>query len=435
VKRVLILLLVVVLTGLAWTLPVPQAPTLPSITSTTSAVASTPSHSTCPWAYSDATVDTYLVAQSGDPADIRFTFPVAGEVSETREDHQGTSAATALSLASVLNQGIDPAVVEFSSSPSAAGIVEAGEGVLAVDTCPSSSSKIWHLPGGSTLDGQSLLLVLFNPFSEDARASIAVKSELGPEALTDLEAVTVTGRTWKVIDLAAALHLRESLSVAIDMKQGALTPVMVFGEGTDVGVWTNEGQAEQWDFPIVNTGGLNATLSVSNDAVEPVDYQVDVYTQSGAEAAALTGTVAGSSHVALPIGGLAEAPFGIRVTTGGPTAATVISADGSRVAATSGIAEPQTHWMLPGFGIVGTSRFWVMNSGTDTATVTYRSVDANGASGDVDKVAVPPATVVAVAGLPLVATGLEVESNVPVSVAWSDETSTAIGFTSGVPVP
>jgi hypothetical protein len=434
-KRVLTLLLVIVLAGLAWTLPAPQAPTARSTTSTTSAVASTPSHSTCPWAYSDASVDTYLVAQSGDPADIRFTFPVTGEVRETREDHQGASAATALSLASVLNQGLDPAVVEFSSSPSAAGVVEAGEGVLAIDTCPSSSSKIWHLPGGSTLDGQSLQLVLFNPFSEDARASISTKSELGPEALTDLEAVTVTGRSWKVIDLAALLRLRQSLSVAIDMKQGALTPVMVFSEGTDIGVWTNEGQAEQWDFPIVNTGGLNATLFVSNDAANPEDYQVDVYTSSGVESAVLTGTVDGASHVALPLSGLAEAPFGIRVTTSGPVAATVISEDGTRVAATSGIAEPQTHWMLPGFGIVGTSRFWVMNSGIDTATVTYRPVDASGASGDVDKVAVPPATVLAVTGLPLAATGLEVESNVPVSVAWSDETSTAVGFASGVPVP
>jgi len=174
---------------------------------------------------------------------------------------------------------------------------------------------------------------------------------------------------------------------------------------------------------------------VSNDAANPEDYQVDVYTSSGVESAVLTGTVDGASHVALPLSGLAEAPFGIRVTTSGPVAATVISEDGTRVAATSGIAEPQTHWMLPGFGIVGTSRFWVMNSGIDTATVTYRPVDASGASGDVDKVAVPPATVLAVTGLPLAATGLEVESNVPVSVAWSDETSTAVGFASGVPVP
>jgi len=435
VKRILTLLLVIVLAGLAWRLPAPRAQTPPSTSSTTSAVASTPSHSTCPWAYSDAMIDTYLVAQSGDPADIRFTFPVAGEVSETREEQQGASAATALSLASVLNQGIDPAVVEFSSSPSAAGIVETGEGVLAIDTCPSSSSKIWHLPGGSTLQGQSLLLVLVNPFSEDARASVSAKSEVGPEPLTDLEAVTVTGRSWKVIDLATLLPLRESLSVTIDMKQGALTPVMVFGEGTDVGVWTNEGQAEQWDFPIVDTGGLNATLFVSNDASDPVDYQVDVYTPSGVESAVLTGTVDGASHVALPVGGFAEAPFGIRVTTSGPVAATVVSEDGTRVAATSGIAEPQTRWMLPGFGLVGTSRFWIMNSGTETATVIYRVVDASGATGDVDKVAVPPATMQAVRGLPLAATGLEVESNVPVSVAWSDETGTAIGFASGIPVP
>ena len=434
-KRLLTLVLVLVLGGLAWALPAPRVETTSSTTSTTTAVASTPSHSTCPWVYSDSVVDTYIVAQSGDPADVRFTFPVNGETGETREETQGASAATALSLASVLNQGLDPAVVEFSSSPSAAGIVETGEGVLAIDTCPSSSSKIWHLPGGSTLDGQSLRLVLFNPFSEDARASISAKSEVGQEPLTDLEAVTVTGRSWKVIDLAALLPLRESLSVAVDMKQGALTPVMVFGEGTDVGVWTNEGQAEQWDFPIVNLGGMSATLFVSNDTAVAVDYQVDIYTSTGVQSAAVTGTLDGSTPLALQVGDLAEAPFGIRLTTSGPVAATVISEDGTRVAATAGVAEPRTHWMLPGFGIIGTRRLWIMNSGTDTATVTYRLVDASGASGDVDKVAVPPATVLAVAGLPVTATGLEVESNVPVSIMWSSEVGTAVGFAPGVPIP
>lgn len=434
-KRVLTLMLAAALGALAWALPTPQVDVPASTTSTTAAVAATPSYSTCPWVYSDSTVDTYLVAQSGDPADVRFTFPVNGEIGETREESQGSSAATALPLSTVLNQGLDPAVVEFSSSPSAAGIVETGEGVLAIDTCPSSSSKIWHVPGGSTLEGQSLQLVLFNPFSEDARASISAKSELGPEALTDLEAVTVTGRSWKVIDLASRLALRESLSLTIDMKQGVLTPVMVFSEGSDIAVWTNEGQSEQWDFPVVNPGGMDATLYVANDSGDAVDYQVDVYTSTGVQSAAVTGTLNGGTHAALSVGDLAEAPFGVRLTTSGPVAATVIADDGTRVAATAGTAEPETHWMLPGFGITGTRRFWVMNSGTETATVTYRLVDSSGAFGDVDKVAVPPATVVSVTGLPLAAAGLEVESNTPVSVSWSSETDAAIGIARGVPTP
>jgi hypothetical protein len=380
-------------------------------------------------------VDTYLVAQSGDPADVRFTFPVNGEIGESREESQGSSAATALPLSSVLNQGLDPAVIEFSSSPSAAGIVETGEGVLAIDSCPSSSSKIWHLPGGSTLEGQSLQLVLFNPFSEDARASIAAKSELGPESLIDLEAVTVTGRNWKVIDFSNLLALRESLSLTVDMKQGVLTPAMVFSEGSDIAVWTNEGQSEQWDFPVANPGGMDATLYVANDAADAVDYQLDIYTADGIQSAALTGTLEGGTHAALKIGDLADAPFGARLTTSGPVAATVIADDGIRVAATAGIAEPETHWMLPGFGVAGTSRFWVMNSSTETATVTYRLVDSSGAFGDVDKVAIPPASAVAVTGLPLAAAGLEVESNIPVSVSWSTQTNTALGMASGVPTP
>jgi hypothetical protein len=436
VKRVLIVLLVAATGVLAWSLPTPPQETSSSITtSTTGAAVSTSSHSTCPWAYSDDSVDTFLVAQSAEPAQLRFTFPVSGEVEATINEEQLGSSATALSLASVLNRGLDPAVVEFSSSPSAAGIVETGAGILALDVCPSASSKIWHLPGGSTLDGQSLQLVLFNPFSEDARAAVSVRSEVGIEPVAELDSVTVTGRSWKVIDFARLLPLRQSMSITIDMKQGVVTPEMVYSEGTDVAVWTNQGQADQWDFPIVDTGGLEPSLALSNDAAGPVDYEIDTYTSAGAVVASLTGTVDAASHVDLPLGDLAEAPFGVRVRTGGPVAATVIADDGSRVAATTGVAAQATHWMLPGFGLVGTNTLWVMNSGTETATVTYRLVDSGGALGDADKVAVPPGTIRSVRGLPIGASGLEVESNVPVSISWSAETAGAVGFEDGVPLP
>jgi hypothetical protein len=434
-KRVLTVLLVAALGVLAWVMPAPEATVQPSVTSTTNAVASLPSHSTCPWVYSDGLVDSYLVAQSGDPADLRFTFPIAGEVQQTVEESQPASAATALTVSSAISQGIDPAVVEFSSSPSAAGVVETGDGVLSVDVCPSTSSKVWHLTGGSTLDGQSLELVLFNPFPEDASVSISVRSEVGVEPMSDLETVTVGGRSSRVFDLGAELSLRESLSVAVDMKEGSVTPVMVFGEGSDVATWTNGGQAEQWDFPVVDPGGFIPTLFLSNDTSDPVDYQVDAYTTSGTQSALLTGSIDGNAHVALSLGDLVESPFGVRVTASSPVAATVISGDGTRVAATTGAAEPTTHWMLPGYGLGGPNRVWVMNSGTETATVTYQLVDAGGALGGVDKIAVPPATIRSLVGLPLAATGMEIDSNVPVSVAWTVERPDGLGMAPGVPIP
>src|SRR5680860_314955 len=236
-KRVLSLLLAAALGVLAWALPAPEVEKSPVTTAPSVSVATEASHSTCPWAFSDDAVDTFFVAQSDDDADLRFTFPVGGEIRKTVEESQIGHAADALSLASVLNQGVSPAVIEFSSSPSAAGVVETGEGVLAADVCPSASSKIWHLPGGSTLEGQTLRLVLFNPFSDDARASVAVTSEAGFEPIPELESVTVTGRSWKVIDLGELLPLRESISVAVEMKQGVVTPAMVLTEGNDEAIW------------------------------------------------------------------------------------------------------------------------------------------------------------------------------------------------------
>jgi hypothetical protein len=432
-KRALSLLLVAAIGALAWVLPAPTPPEQVSATTTTAAIASVAA--TCPWAFSDGGINTFLVAQTGQGADLRFTFPVGGEVRKTVEDVQSGSAATALSLSDVLNQGLAPAVVEFSTGPSAAGVVGTGEGVAVVDTCPSALSKIWHLPGGSTMDGQTLQLVLFNPFSEDARAGVSARSEVGIEPVPELESVTVTGRSWKVIDLARLLPLRQSMSVAVDLKQGAVIPAMVFSEGTDQAVWTVEGQSDQWDFPVADAGGLNPSLVISNDGVIPVDYEIDSFTSGGANVAVATGTVDGSSHLRLDVGDLADGVFGLRVRTGGPVAATLIADDGQRVGATAGIAEPATHWMLPGFGLAGTSTFWVMNTGTETATVTYRLMDSGGALGDPDKVAVPPGTIRSVVPVPVGASGLDVESNSPVSVAWTTSSDGAIGYASGVPVP
>ncbi len=432
-KRMLSLLLVAALGVLAWALPAPEAEESPTIVPR-AVVAVASNHSTCPWAFSDGAIDTFFVAQTDEDADLRFTFPVGGKVRKTVEEPQIGPAATALSLAAVLNQGVSPAVVEFSSGSSAAGIVETGEGVLAADVCPSALSKIWHLPGGSTLEGQTLRLVLFNPYSDDARASVAVTSEAGFEPIPELESVTVAGRSWKVIDLGKLLPLRESISVAVDMKQGVVTPAMVLSEGDDQAVWTNEGQADQWDFPVADAGGLTPRLSISNDGATPVDYEIDGYSTTGAEIALLTGTIDGRSQVQLDVSGLAEGVFGLRLRTSGPVAATLIADDGVRVAATAGVTVSATRWMLPGFGLAGVSTLWVMNAGAETTTVTYRFLDAGGALGEVEKVAVLPGRVLAVPTVPIGASALVVESSYPISVAWTMERDGAIAYASAVPM-
>ncbi|NIA24119.1 MAG: hypothetical protein GWP04_00970 [Gammaproteobacteria bacterium] len=433
-KRMLSLLLVAALGVLAWALPAPEPEESPTTTVPPAVVATTSSHSTCPWAFSDGAVDTFFVAQTDEDADLRFTFPVGGEIRRTVEESQIGPAAAALSLAGVLNQGVSPAVVEFSSSPSAAGIVETGEGVIAADVCPSASSKIWHLPGGSTLEGQTLRLVLFNPFSDDARASVAVTSEAGFEPVPALESVSVPGRSWKVIDLSELLPLRERLSVSVDMKQGVVTPAMVLSEGDDEAVWTNEGQADQWDFPVADAGGLMPRLSISNDGTTPVDYEIDGYSTTGTEIALLSGTLEGRSQVQLDVSGIAEGVFGLRLRASGPVAATLIADDGVRVAATAGVTVSATRWMLPGFGMAGISTLWVMNAGVETTTVTYRLLDAGGALGDVEKVAVLPGRILAVPTVPIGASGLVVEASHPISVAWTMERDGAIAYASGVPM-
>lgn len=434
-RRLLVVVLVLALGALAWFLPAAETTTISTPSTTEVHAPAQTGHADCPWARSDDLVDTLLVVQSSGPTDVRFTFPASGAVRETAESTEPAEAAGALPLAGIAQTGLLPAVVEFTNTPTAVGFVEHGAGSLAIGVCPQVSSKVWHLPGGSTLEGQSLKLQLFNPFSDDARATVAVTSEAGLEPVPEFEGVTIPGRSWKLLDLTTVLPLREVISVSVTMEQGVVIPAMVFSEGGDTAVWTSVEQSDVWEFPVAQTVGLASKLVISNDNPLPAEYEIDVVTETDAVASVMTGTVDSRSQAVIDVSSLADAPFGLRVRAGSPVAVTVIADDGERVAATGGIATAAERWFIPGFGAVGESTAWFMNSGSDIVTVSYRTVDAGGAVGDVEKIAVEPGRLASVTVATGGIAGLSIEANHPIAVAWSGEADGAVGYAPGVPIP
>lgn len=432
-KRVLALVLAASLGALAWVLPAPEPVRyVPPEPSATQPVASAGSFGTCPWAVADDVVDTVFVAQVAAQATVRYSFPVGGDVGSTSEAVVPGPAADVLDLGSLISRGLSPAVVEFDVAPSASGIVETGDGILAVDGCPAASSRIWHLPGGSTLEGRTLQLQLFNPFSEDARVDVLVVSEVGFEPIPELESVTVPGRSWKTIRLEELLPLRESVSTSVQVLQGMVIPAMAYSEGGDLAVWTDRGHAEEWYVPVVNAGGLQPVVTLANDSGIDVAYEVDVYTDDGVMVD--SGVVPQRSHVEVVLDETVTGAVGMHVRSEGLLAVAVVASDGERVAATAATPTTSTRWMLPGFGLAGRSKLWVLNTGTTPATVTYQVLDPGGRIGGGDKVVAPAGTLLEVSPLVFGAAALEVRSTVPVAVGWSSENGASAGYAVGIPV-
>jgi hypothetical protein len=209
-------------------------------------------------------------------------------------------------------------------------------------------------------------------------------------------------------------------------------PAMILSRGGDIAVWTDTGHSEEWYLPVVNPAGLEPVVTLANDGAEDVAYEIDVFTDAGVMSDA--GVVPQRAHVDISLDDTIDGPVGIRVRADGLLAASVVASDGTRLAATAGLTEQAEHWLLPGFGLTGRNKLWVLNTGTTPATVTYQVLDAGGRIGGGDKVVVPAGTLLEVNPLAFGASALEVRSTVPVTVGWSTENGEAVGFTVGIPV-
>lgn len=436
-RRGLVMVLIVALGTAAWLVPAPDPieVDLPA-TSVTLGPAVASNFSNCAWEVADDTRDTLISIVTLRDVDVQLTFPVGGEIKETYPESLPGPGASAIPLSNILSLGLSPSVVEFTDAPAAAGVLTVGEGLLAGDLCPSSASKVWVLPGGTTTQDRSLDLQMFNPFPEDALVTVDVMSEEGFEPTPELERVTVPGRSWRTLALGDLLPFRRRLSVTVHTEQGRIIPTMVQGNGADRATWTDVGRSEVWEFPLVSVGQLEPFLAISNDGALDVTYTIDVFTAQGPVEGVLEGMVASKNHDRISVAGLAEGAYAVRLRADGPVSAVVVAEGESEVAATSGAPLAALRWMLPGAGANSAARssLWFLNSGAGDITVTYQLLDASGTVENPGKIILPAGTVRRVVLDQVGVSGVIAESTAPFSAAWSAEAPGAASFSSGVPV-
>lgn len=466
-RRVVLLLLSGALVVGAFLAPRPPAPEGPSFTGAAvadeAAAGAQGSVWYCPWLNAGAVRDSWLMLATATSVNATVTLPspIPNEPADGADLSLLDASALPLEVADIVRRGDAPGFVEFDDGPAAvASVVTAdaadGSTLIAGDRCVASVPKLWHLPGGTTREGRTTTLRIFNPFPEAAKVSVAGTSEFGDAGLVSLRSLDVAGRSWQDVNLNELAPLLDDLSLTVVADEGLVIPSLVVASSVDEATWPGVALSTTWEFPQVRQTGLTPFLVVSNPGDEEVEIVIDAFDANGGTREARTETVAPGSPLRVPIRGLADSFFGIAVHASDPIAAVVVSEDlvepaapgadeesgddeneeetqvADRIAGTSGAAAASTRWLLPGPGAMpaATSSVWLLNTGTEPVTVTMRPLGSEDLPDD--KTRVQAESVVRVV-LPQenAISGYLIDATAPISASWSVESGGGVAMVAG----
>ena len=461
-RRVIGLLLVVAAAVGAFMLPEPapdEGPTFTGAVPPPPELSADASTWYCTWVDSGDVRDSdYALAALPDVlATVTLPSPILNEDADVQDMSITGPGATLLDVDDIVRLGAAPGIVEFDGGPAAAAATVTSEFSLSGDLCTRSISKVWYLPGLTTRTGRVATLRLFNPFREPAKANVSGVSEFGAVPLPELSPIDVAGRSWVDVQLNPAIPFFDDLALIIESEQGNVVPaVSLASEGGDEASWSGSGLSATWDYPLVRIGGLAPDLMVVNPGAEPITVELDVVSLDGFTSLAATFEVSGDAPARVPLGDLADGPFGIRVRAAAPVATAVVAetpvvveesseeavtttappeeeeVDPVRIAGTTGIRQLAARWLLPGAGDApeAIATVWVMNPGSEPATITLQPLGT--VDFDAEKVVVDPGTLARFDLAPgSGASAHVVDSSQPVAVGWTLQADRGIAYVAG----
>jgi hypothetical protein len=461
-KRIVALLLVAGAVAGAYVLPAPDSPPGPDFVgpeireSVASAAASV---WYCPWVASGALRDSAAMLAAAVPVDAELTLPqqIAGEEPDVDSVGLDDAGALVVDIGDIVRRGDTPLYVEFSNGPAAAAAVVTSNEILTGDACVARIPKVWELPGGTTREGRTLTLRLFNPFPELAKVTVNGTSESGETGLVDLQNLDVEGRTWQDVGLNALVPLLDDLSLTVTSSEGFIIPALVLGGTTDEASWPGAAPRTYWEFPVATISAeFPPSLILTTAGAGPATATIDVYTELGVTPDARQVEVTPSIPRRVDLSDLADGALGVRVRSSVPVAAVIVAeesvavlepteeegqideeveASGDRIAGTIGISAAATRWLVPGVQAVRSaeSTLWLLNTGAEAATVTLQPLGVRPLPAIKESVA--PASLLAVPlGYDVSVGGYLIESSAPVSAAWSAVNPNGLMFVTGTVV-
>ncbi|MDJ0923848.1 MAG: DUF5719 family protein [Acidimicrobiia bacterium] len=412
----------------------------------------------CPWVASGALRDSTVMLASKVPVSAELTLPqqITDEEPDVDEVRLDEAGALVIAVGEIVRRGDTPLFVELDDGPAAVATVVSSAEVLTGDTCVARIPKVWELPGGTTREGRTMTLRLFNPFPELAKVSVSGSSESGETGLVDLQNLDVEGRTWQDVSLNALVPLLDDLALTVTSSEGFVIPSLAVAGSTDEASWPGAAPASVWEFPVASTRAeFSPSLMISNSNSAPAVVAIDVYTDAGTTIGAREVEVDPSIPRRVDLSDLADGALGIRIRASSPVAAVVLAEEstavleptdeegqldddtqrGDRIAGTIGISNPAVQWLLPGLQAVSDAEatVWLLNTGGEAATVTLQPLGLRDLPAVKQTVAAG-----SLQGLPLghdvTVGGYLIESSTPISAAWSVESPAGLMFITGTVV-
>jgi hypothetical protein len=458
-KRITALLLVAAAVYAAFVLPEPASPAGPDFEGPEereSVASDTASVWYCTWAASGALRDSTIMIAANAPVTASLSLPqqVVGEDPDTADVELEAPGALVVEVGAIVRRGDTPLFVEFDDGPASVAVVVESDELLTGDGCVARIPKVWELPGGTTREGRTLTLRLFNPFPELAKVTVGGSSESGETGLVDLQNIDVEGRTWHDVNLNQILPLLDDIALTVTTSEGFVIPSLAVAGSGDEASWPGIAPAAYWEFPVANSStNYAASLMLSNTGSVSVAAVIDVYTAEGVIENAREVVVDPLIPKRVALSDLADGAMAVRVRAGAPLSAVVIAEEaaapiasdeegqldsetpGDRIAGTVGVSEPATAWLLPGLQATqsGESTVWLLNTGSEPATVILQPMGV--VAQQASKQSVPAGALVQVPlGYDVSVGGYFIESSAPIAVAWSVEAEKGLMFVSGTVV-
>ena len=264
--------------------------------------------------------------------------------------------------------------------------------------------------------------------------TVTAASDIGIEALGDLRGLSVGARSWRDIEFDTVLRQRRNLVVNVETEEGVVIPAMSWGTGTDEDWWSGVGESETWEFPVAGLDDAAGALVIANHGVTGVTAIVDVFTADGAVLDAFTAEVPIDGVSRIDLTEYEGTDVAVLVSANGPVSAAVTATGEAGTAIMPGIPDRSQAWLVPGLrgSVVGGSSLWLLNTSTESVSVTVSALTNAGLVGE--KVVVEPLRPYRVEVTDPNADGYLVEASSPFTVAWSVHSPGATGFAPGSPV-
>ena len=361
------------------------------------------------------------------PGEVRFLFSSGGVSLADSRTEVGELSGTSLDVGATVGASTVGVVVDLPEEGAAASVVTSSDLVLAAAMCTPPVAGETAIAGLSTASGESLDLVLANPYANDAVVEVRTISEAGVDSASELEAVVVPSRSVVSIDLAQILPLRSRLSIRIIPERGVVHAAGVQASTNERMVVEAVRPGTEWLLPLPDTGTLPTVTVLATTGVD-TEFTIDAFTESGPIEGVASGIIPSDAQMVIDVEGLPEGTDVVKVTTSGETVASVVVEGETIRAGTPGAPFAASTWVVPGSGGAGAVLRLANPNGLD-ATVELRSLVAGV---EVDTVLLPAGStaLVLVSGP---GPGYIVQSDGDVFVSWS--LSTDAGFALGVGTP